>query len=199
MGGGKPVSFMVQDEWFDLLRQAEPSHEVNYHLAINWYYRKDYERAEALVGDSDAWDLQLKANILRASGRLQASAKVFERAMQNNVKLTVEAFKTMREAGEYQLIVANAEYAKVAPMAEFLLADALAHTGKLEEAEELLAHLDIPDIREGEISVSELYVYIQMQKAAKGGTRLCAEDIDIPYQFDFRMTQKRPENFNRRK
>lgn len=190
-----PVSFMVQDEWFELLKNAKPSRGVNYHLALNWYYRKDYERAEGLVGKENAWGLQLKANILRASGRMKEGAGIFVQALQLNAKLTVEAFKTMREAGEYQLILDNASYAAMTPMAEFLLADALAHTGRLEEAEELLARLQVPDIREGEISMSELYTYIQLEKARLNGREPNPEDIEIPFQYDFRMTQKRPEYF----
>ena len=41
--------------------------------------------------------------------------------------------------------------------------------------------LDIPDLREGETSISELYIYIQRQKHQTG-------EITIPYRLDIRLS-----------
>jgi hypothetical protein len=138
-----PSSFMVQTEWFELLKNARPSLAVNYHLAVNWYFRKDYERAETLCGTGNAWDWQLKANIQRMAGRWDEAAWAFETAMRLDESLTVEAFKTMREAEAWQRIIDNEPYVAMSPMAKFLWVWALAHLGHLEKAEEILVRVNI--------------------------------------------------------
>ena len=96
----------------------------------------------------------------------------------------------MREAGAWQKIIDNKTYARMTPMAQFLWAGALAHLGYLDEAEDILAGLEIPDLREGEISLSELYAYIQCEKARRNGVSLISDDVEIPFHYDFRMTPK---------
>ena len=88
-----PSSFMVQDEWFELLKKAHSSPAVSYHLALNWYFRRDYERAESCCGMNNAWDWQLRANIRRMTERLPEAAQALETAMRLDHALTVEAFK----------------------------------------------------------------------------------------------------------
>lgn len=191
-----PSSFMVQEEWFELLKKARKSPAVNYHLALNWYFRKDYERAESRCGADNAWDWQLRANILRMTGRLKEAAQAFETAMRLDKDLTCEAFKTMREAETWQRMIDNAPYARMTPMAEFFLAGALAHSGRLAEAEKMLAGLEVPDLREGEISLSDLYVYIQCEKAKREKRTVLPEQIEIPFHYDFRMTQRDADRRN---
>jgi hypothetical protein len=67
---------------------------------------------------------------------------------------------------------------------------ALAYTGKLNEAEKILLEdvSEIPDIREGENSTSQLYMYIQQQKAARQGKILPAKEIKVPFHLDLRMS-----------
>ena len=76
-------------------------------------------------------------------------------------------------------------------MNQFLYADALAHTGSLEEAEAIImanGGLEIPDIREGEISTSELYIYIQVEKAKLQGITLDPKQVQVPRALDLRMS-----------
>ena len=78
------------------------------------------------------------------------------------------------------------------PLMKFMLANALAHTGKIMEAEAILLEnggLDIPDIREGENSGSGLYLYIQEQKAKRDKIPFAAENIRIPFKLDLRMSE----------
>ena len=68
---------------------------------------------------------------------------------------------------------------------------ALAHTGKLQEAEAIImadGGLEIPDIREGEISTSELYIYIQVEKAKLQGITLDPKQVQVPRALDLRMS-----------
>jgi len=76
------------------------------------------------------------------------------------------------------------------PMIRFLLASAFVRTGRRREAERILESdggLDVPDIREGENSLSELYLAIRREEAAEAGIPFDPETVKIPFRFDLRM------------
>ena len=61
---------------------------------------------------------------------------------------------------------------------------------KLDDAEAILLEnggLDVGDIREGEISITDLYIYIQQKKAQLRGVELQVRDIEVPFKLDLRM------------
>ena len=67
---------------------------------------------------------------------------------------------------------------------------ALLRTGKVAESETILwrdGGLSVTDIREGEISLTSLYMEIEKTKAAAAGITLEDADIEVPRRFDFRM------------
>lgn len=69
------------------------------------------------------------------------------------------------------------------PMLRFLYADALAHRGEIEKAESIIMRdggLEVPDLREGETSISELYIYLKRQKHK-------TSEITVPYRLDIRL------------
>ncbi len=73
-------------------------------------------------------------------------------------------------------------------------AQALVETGKLEEAERLLyadGGIVVSDIREGEVSVTELWFRIEEQKAAREGRSFDRETAEPPAALDFRMNAAR--------
>ena len=76
------------------------------------------------------------------------------------------------------------------PLIKMMKAFALGYTGDLEGAENILLNeiTEIPDIREGENSTSQLYIYIQQQKARKQGKEISAGEVDVPWHLDLRMS-----------
>ena len=71
---------------------------------------------------------------------------------------------------------------------KFYKACALAYTGKLDEAEELLCGnggLIINDMREGEITMTDLWSYIREQRIKRGEP--VSPDENPPHVLDFRM------------
>jgi hypothetical protein len=48
--------------------------------------------------------------------------------------------------------------------------------------------LNIPDIREGENSASQLYIYIQQKKAELEGKIIEPDQVVVPFNLDFRMS-----------
>ena len=60
-----------------------------------------------------------------------------------------------------------------------------------EKAEQILMQnggLNIPDIREGENSASQLYIYIQQKKAELEGKIITPDQVVVPFNLDFRMS-----------
>ena len=75
------------------------------------------------------------------------------------------------------------EEEKKAGKLRYYYISALYHIGKAKEALELLEEnggLEIPDIREGEDSIAQLYLDIQKT--------LTGEDVSLPFKYDFRAT-----------
>lgn len=198
-----PVSYLVSDEWFEILKQAKESWQKHYHLALNYYRRKDLERAEkelAAAGKSDnnRYLLHALANIRRLQNRNLEAAELIWQAGKLDLTdasflkevlkmlLGLEAYDKM-----YDLIVSSDPDVQERPLIKFMKACSLAHSGALDEAEAILLEnggLDIPDIREGENSTSQLYIYIQEERARIAGKPFDPEKVEVPFLLDLRMS-----------
>ena len=99
--------------------------------------------------------------------------------------LNLEAYENMSGI----IMQLPAEIAEL-PLIKMMKSFALAYTGNLDEAEHILLNeiSEIPDIREGENSTSQLYIYIQQQKAQKLGKEIAAGDVEVPWHLDLRMS-----------
>ena len=195
-------SYMVADEWFDLLKNAHESWQKHYLLALNYYRRQDLERAEkevVLAGDitQNRYLLHILANIRRLQQRNEEAADLIKSAAMldlTDASFIKEVLKMLLSLQQYSVmeeIIGNLP-ANVAalPLIRMMKSFALAYTGKLDEAEKILLEdvSEIPDIREGENSTSQLYIYIQQQKAARQGKILPAKEIKVPFHLDLRMS-----------
>ena len=201
-----PPSYLVQEEWFRKLREASEGPGLGnwmvwMQLGLCWYWRDDMERAEEAFSRSltlaeSPWALYGLANTMRSTGRLAAAARTMARAsamLPDELSLAKEALATLSEAEDWRGITALVSRlsAKIyLGKVKFYHAEALAHLGELDRAREILladGGLEIPDVREGEVSTSSLWVWIALQQAAKDGVALSADDVEIPPQLDFRM------------
>ena len=197
-----PVSWMLQKEWTAMLEQSAPCHEKYLHLAaIHMAQRnlRDADEAltEALALATTPIALFLKAQVYRMKGDLNAAADTAMEAyalLPTDVSLARQSLALALRAGKHTAIMAAYEAAPEAVRADgrvaMTYAFALLRTGKVAEAEAVLmadGGLSVTDIREGEISLTSLYIEIQKAKAAAEGETLEDADIDVPRQFDFRM------------
>ena len=70
-------------------------------------------------------------------------------------------------------------------------AAALAGMGEVDAAEEVLHRggkwLEVPDMQEGEVSLSDLWYRIQEVRAERAGTEFDRSKVSPPYELDFRM------------
>jgi len=209
LGQGKidqalPVSYQVSDEWFKLLKNAKESWQKHYHLALNYYRRKDLERAEnevAKAGEikNNRYLLHLLANIRNLQKRFPESADLIFQAGKLELKdksFLKEVFKMLLGLGAYdkmlELSLLLDEKILAFPLMKFMRAYALAYTGEIDKAEAILLEnggLDIPDIREGENSTSGLYLYIQEQRAKRNNQPFDPKKVNVPFLLDLRMSE----------
>ena len=149
------------------------------------------------------WAYHGLANVWRVLGDEHRSAYLMAKARALNpgdLSLAKEVLRFAYEAGEYGLM--NSVYEELtpqqqsAPMVQAYHAFALAHTGKPEEALAILEQdggLEIPDLREGDNSVPNEYIFIKQLLAAREGKTLAPDEVDVPKKVDFRMFHERKQ------
>ena len=202
------ASYQIQDEWFKLLETSSKGAgrfqwNTWLHLGLCQYYRKDFERAEKSFSQSlslapSPLGFYAMANLCRMTGRNEESANFFAAALRkrpDDLSLAKESFKGILETGKAELILDLFPYLpeqnRANPMIRFLYASALVRTGNWHDAEAILEEnggLDVPDIREGETSFSDLYLSIRCLEAREKGIKIDPETIRIPFRFDLRMS-----------
>ena len=191
---GTPRSFVVAKPWSDLLEgAAEEAAAMLQRGVVRWHagHREAaleaWEAASALQPDS--W-LALR-NIAAASGLMgepQRSAEQYLRAlalMPYVAQLRLEVVEALIAANRFPEAVALAQAAPASSFAgrfRFLQAWAAVLHGEVRLAESILEHgLEVADLREGEDSLSDLWLLCQPSPGAASG------HPDVPFIYDFRL------------
>ncbi|MBO5762075.1 MAG: DUF5107 domain-containing protein [Lentisphaeria bacterium] len=199
-----PFSYLITDEWFALIKNAEESWQKHYHMALYYFRKQDWERSEnevnkALCTEKNRHLLHLLANIRRKQEQPEEAANCIFNAGKldlQDASFIKEVLKMLLESASYEkmtelLSLLSADLLQL-PLIRFMQACALAHTGKLQEAEDILLEdesWEIPDIREGENSTSSLYLYIQEKKAERENRTFDRQKCSVPFFLDLRMSE----------
>jgi len=195
-------SYLVSDPWFDRLRQAEDTWQKAYFCALHHYRKGDYRSAAEALDRAQGGDrrhiLHLLANVRLKQGRCKEAAEaIFLAGMETpgDASFGKEVLKMLLGLEEYDRMAVLLERmppdVRRRPLIRFMESCVCAHTGKLEEAENILLEnggLDVPDIREGENSTSGLYLYIQRRKAEREGKSFDPAKVKVPFAIDLRMS-----------
>ncbi len=197
-----PVSWMLQKEWTNLLEKSSPCHEKYLHLAAVYMAERNLRDADEALTEAMTFAvtpiaLFLKAQIHRMKGDISTAADTAleaYRLLPSDVSLARQSLALALRAGKHDEIIKAYESAPANVQADgrvaMTYAFALLRTGNISAAETILlcdGGLSVTDIREGEISLTALYMEIQKAKASAEGKTLEDADIDVPRQFDFRM------------
>ena len=204
-----PASFMVQDEWFRMLRKTvKGPDQFNwyawYNLAICYYARDDFDTAKELFEKSlslktSTWAYHGLACALFSLGQTKDGAKAMAKALTLNpddLNLAKEAFRLCAQFGEYDIVLSMADKLCVCnkqnPLVRAIYAVCLGYSGKFAEAKAILDDPDlvINDIREGDDSIALAYIFFAKELAKLEGKELDDDDVDVPASLDFRMFHK---------
>lgn len=198
-----PASWMLQPEWTDLLRKSADCHEKYLHLAaISMAERNLRDADEALTAAlsfaESSTALFLKAQIDRMCGDKTTAAATAYKAytlLPSDLSLARQAFALMLSAKMHNEIITAFESSPEPIRADgrvaMLYAFALLREGRVNAAEAVLHRdggLSVTDIREGEVSLTSLYLEIAKTRAQAAGKAFDPADVDVPRQFDFRMS-----------
>ncbi len=203
-----PSSYMKQSEWMNLLKAAVLDKDKD-----NWYAyyllgcaavaAESFSEAENYLGKSialckTAWNLYALAVCYKKQGMRKEETEYMlaAYALRNtDVSLAKELCRCLHENEEPWLLIEIFEGAtpeiKASQRCQLYYAYALAKMDRIAEAEELLCGKDgkclvVPDVRECELTTSELWFYIQEKKG------LTEEQAGgLPRDLDFRMFTKR--------
>ena len=197
-----PISWMLQKEWTEMLEKSADCHEKYLHLAaIYMAERRLRDSAEALDKALQLAKtpiaLFLQAQIYRMRDDMASAADTAMEAyalLPTDVSLARQSLALALSAQQHEAIIKAYETAPASVQGDgrvaMLYAFALLRTHRLAEAEAVLlgnGGLSVTDIREGEVSLTDLYIEIQQAKAAQNGVVVERDEVDVPRQFDFRM------------
>jgi tetratricopeptide (TPR) repeat protein len=211
----EPGEFMVQPEWTAMLEEAlaegRSDHWLSwYHLGVARWAAGDRAGAEQAWTTSvertpSAWALRNLAIAAELRGDTDASLdmaskairlKQTEPALVHQVCAGLLAARRYREL--YDLIADLPQISRELPRVRLAKASAALALGELDEVDAFFERpLDVVDIREGELSLSEMWFDLQAAKAAK------EEDVPLddalkqrvrrecrpPEAIDFRMSE----------
>ncbi len=203
----EPASYMVQEEWYKMLKDTVKGADKNnwyawYHLGVCYFERELYDLSKeafekSLELQSSTWGYHGLANVDRVLGNEKASTLKMAKALSMNsdyLPLIKETMRFAYEGKEFDLMLniheELSEENKKDEAVQMYHAFALANTGEYQKAKDILSQnggLLINDLREGDDSLVEEYIFIEQKIAEQNGQTLKAEDVVVPGKIDFRM------------
>ena len=173
-----------------------------YHLGVCYFERELYDLSKeafekSLELQSSTWGYHGLANVDRVLGNEKASTLKMAKALSMNsdyLPLIKETMRFAYEGKEFDLMLniheELSEENKKDEAVQMYHAFALANTGEYQKAKDILSQnggLLINDLREGDDSLVEEYIFIEQKIAEQNGQTLKAEDVVVPGKIDFRM------------
>lgn len=208
-----PRGYQVNDRWLKLLVESIESGKGKhwyslYHLGVMKAYRNDTAGAKAAFEESlkyakSPWALRCLAVLARQNDDLQTAGDLMLAALEmtSQRNLAQEAIDTLLKAKRYK--EAEEAYEQLPDQikrigrVKMMHIEALLGTDRTEEAEKLLKQrIVLTDVREGEVSLTQMWFWMCAQKKAKRlGIEVTPELIEEmsktvtpPIHLDFRMS-----------
>ncbi|MGI6609505.1 MAG: DUF5107 domain-containing protein [Limnochordia bacterium] len=209
--------WMVQVEWRELLeeaiRQGRSDHWLSWlHLGVMRYHGGEVEPArqawqESMRRQPSAWALRNLAVLAVHEDDRVAAAELWLQAYREAPELSwlvVECAKGLLDAGRYEdvegLVARVPESIAAHGRLRIYRAQAAFETGDFEKAEGLLrSDIELSDLREGEVVLSDLWYAIQEQRVAgaegiavdENLRRRVRRESPLPPHLDFRMSSQK--------
>ena len=201
---------MIQDEWARMLEKAGTASWLSaLHLGVIRYHRGDYK------GASEAWSTSLAqrhhymtlrnlALLASSEGRSGDAAALYLEARALYPDLAPLAFECLQSLIEDEQEPRALSLFEEFPPAvaargrgKLIIAHAAVKVDQLALAEQLLENLEVADIKEGEVSLSDLWYEFQAKLVARRENTQVTEEIrrrvlllPVPRHLDFRQAPK---------
>ncbi len=210
-----PISWMLQPEWTRLMEEAaETTDKDNWYASLQlgmsyiaegrlndgWI---ELEKSQAIK--NSAWAEYGKSVVKKVIGDAEnASLHITNAAkmLPHDISIAKEAMEILVGAGKdseaIELYASMPEEVRAIGRVRLYATMAHIHLGHIEEAEAVLwenGGLILPDIREGETIITELWLLIEEAKAKRDGTEFDRNTAKVPPIFDYRQcstTHRRP-------
>lgn len=206
-----PASYMVQEEWFTLLKKAVRGADKDnwyawYNMGLCYYAREDFYLAVEALEKSVAlcpstWGYHALACSLFSLGECEDAAVALTQAVKMNnsdMNLAKESLKLCGHFKQYEaadvIYEALTEECQQDHYVMGYHAAALAYIGRAAECKEILEQdggLYIMDIREGDETITNGYIRAVQELAKLEGKEIAAEDVKVPQKIDFRLFNKK--------
>jgi tetratricopeptide (TPR) repeat protein len=211
-----PAGLMVQKEWRDMLETAVQTPQSTnwlawYHLGVMRHYAGEQENAshawrQSLDKAATPWALRNLAAAAQADGRLEEAAALIVKAQASApdlLPLAVECGQILiaaRRGGEWlDIFAALSPEIRAVGRIRLLEAQAALQAGDLSRVAQFFAdNVVVDDIREGEVSLSDLWFAYHVQQVSQQEnlpvnahlkTRI-RQEYPLPAAFDFRMVKE---------
>ncbi|MBR3691678.1 MAG: DUF5107 domain-containing protein [Clostridia bacterium] len=203
-----PTSWICGEKWMERLESAPENWYTHLLRGTAAFAARDFRtaREECAASESlcpSAYGKYLKAQLARIDGDMKgAAALIYEAAKENpaDISMVKEAFRYMTAVGMWQETVDfyRALPAEAAELGRVKLcyAKATLGIGDLEGCDRLLHEFRtvvVPDIREGENTVTELWFDLEEERARREGRPFDRATAKPPAELDFRMSAEKTE------
>lgn len=201
-----PPSYMTGGAWRGWVQKAREQDEKNwyahYQEGMMWLGSGDRIRAETCLQTAaslqpSCWSSYGLAACRYADGDLSGAIEHILHALSlrpGDVSLARDVFRFLQEAKRDEAIIACFEQLPPALQQDgklrFYLAGAYVHIGELEKAEAIFygnGGLIVPNIREGEMSLTELWFELEEKKQRLANGFVEPNSLQPPAGLDFRM------------
>lgn len=202
-----PISYQRRKDWIDLLKKAAAGADrdfwlTHYMLGCAALAEGDAAAAESSLSrsrelDKNAWNTYATAELYRVKGDRKLSAETMLEAASmapSDESLAKMTAKNLLAAGMYdeltKYVSTMSDELKKVPRIRLYCAITAERTGDIDLADEMLntdGGLEIPDIQEGEVSITDLWFSIEEKKAERDGREFDRTKVRPPKKFDFRM------------
>lgn len=209
--GAVPPSWMLDAEWFDLTERAvRQADKYNWYAWLQYgmtlFAQAKFDQASTALDHSfsleqNPWALYGLACLAGLEGQNEKAAGLtLQAAMMkpDDVSLAKEAVRMLSAGSRYAQAAAFIESLpdEVAsiPRIRLSLAFAYMKCGRIGESEALLysgGGIVVADIREGEVSITDLWFSLEEAKAKRDGRKFDRAALKPPAIFDFRMNAEK--------
>lgn len=201
-----PVSYMIGDEWQQCLREQVAKHQPNWwsllQLGVMAYAKHEFKTAYAYFkrsvrAEETVVGLAALAQVCLRLDNREKAVDYAEKAIRKQpqdvsvvrsmMTILTKCKRTDRIPVLYDEVLSS-EFDD--PRCRYFLSNAYCIAGETAKAEALLLKdggLEVPDIREGEVSVTDLWYAIEKQKAENEKGIFDPTAVSPPFIFDFRM------------